>query len=1112
MFRLTLSNRFEFLLEHLLERLASENCSPLTAQQVIIPSAAVRRRVELAGADRHGIFAHIDFSYLGQWLWTQIGRLVDVQDVSPFSPALLTWRVFEILGDASFTGEYARLAGYLRNADPVMRLDLAERSAQLIEHYITYRPQWLAAWSDGKRAGIPALGAAGAADELWQAALWRRITGELGTGRQHPAAVFFQRIAQLGADAPAQAGLPAQVSIFCLSTLPPLYLDILRQLSRWIDIQAYTLNPCREYWFEIVDRKRLSYLAARARDAHHEVGNALLAAWGKQTQAQIDLLLSDAGAIVEEDSLFLPAAGQHLLARVQNAILDLDELAPGSITLAADDRSIEVHVCHSPTRELEVLHDQLLAALAGADPVTPDQILVLLPDLPAAAPLIDAVFGTAPAERRIPYQITGLPQIRINPIARVLDLLLAICSSRFTASAVFDLLQQPPVAARFALGNDELECVRDWIHDAGIRWGLDAGSRSSEDLPPTDRNSFADGMHRLFLAYALGDELQARNTVIAGRIAAGNPAGGDAATLGRAWRFLEALREQRDEWSQTRDASAWQRSLGDALDRFTRADDDLVDDLRALQATIGELHHNMLRGGSRSPLPLAVVHRALTALLDDPSRGGVPGGGITFASLSSLRALPYRMVCVLGMSDGAFPSVNPQAEFDLMALRPQPGDRQRRLDERNLFLDLLLAARQRLYLSYSGRNIRDNSIIPASVLLAELLDYVTTACAQDPADPASVRAVRRRLTVEHPLQAFSPDYFLDDGDVRRRSFNAEYCQALRNALTTPAALPAQPWSEDPDSDDESFRDPSPVFFTQALVPPAAEWRQVNFDQLLQFFSNPCRTLLVRRLNVALTVAAQELQDDEPFLPDYPGRQAFCRRLLPSVLAGAAESELLHLGLAGNEFPAGPLGERLIAEEVTQLRSFAAALGRQLAAATLPAVQGHFDYPLADGTWQLSGVFGDLRPDGLLRYRYDDVRATDYLTGWINHLFLCAVAPAGVQRQTTWHSRDGSYRLAPCEPEAARAHLGRLMEFYRRGLSAPLHFFPKSAWAYVKHRNSLAEARARWTNNRNPAWGEAADPAYRLALRGLADPLDGDFEHCASTILGPMLDYLEDPRS
>jgi exodeoxyribonuclease V gamma subunit len=964
---------------------------------------------------------------------------------------------------------------------------------------------------DGKRAGIPALDAGRAEDERWQAALWRRIAGELGTGRQHPAAVFFQRIEQLGADAPAQAGLPAQVSIFCLPTLPPLYLDILRQLSRWIDIQVYTLNPCREYWFEIVDRKRLSYLAARDRAAHHEVGNALLAAWGKQTQAQIDLLFSDAGAIVEEDSLFLPAAGQQLLARLQNAILDLHELDPGSLTLAADDRSMEVHVCHSLTRELEVLQDQLLAELASTDPATPGQILVLLPDLPAAAPLIDAVFGTAPAERRIPYTITGLPQTRINPIARVLDQLLTICGSRFTASAVFDLLQQPPVAARFALGNDDLECIRGWIHDAGIRWGLDAGSRSRVDLPPTDRNSFADGMHRLFLAYALGDEPQARNTVIAGRLAAGNPAGGDAATLGRAWRFLEALRELRDEWSQARDAGAWQRSLSDALRRFTRADDELVDELRALRATFGELHHNLLCGGNRSSLPLAVVHQALTTLLDDPSRGGVPGGGVTFAALSSLRALPYRMVCLLGMNDGAFPSANPQAEFDLMALRPQPGDRQRRLDERNLFLDLLLAARQRLYLSYSGRSIRDNSVVPPSVLLAELLDYVTTACAQDPADPASVNAVRRRLTVEHPLQAFATDYFLDDGDVRRRSFNAEYCQALRQALSAPPDRRGPSLSDEPDSDDEAFRDASLAFFSRALAPPAAEWRQVGVDQLLQFFRNPCRTLLVKRLNVALAVTEQELQDDEPFLADYPGRQAFCRRLLPSVLAGVAESELLRLGVAGNEFPSGPFGERLVAEEVAHLRRFAAALGPQLAAASVPAVQGHFEYPLADGIWQLSGALGDLRPDGLLRYRYDDVRAGDYLAGWINHLFLCAVAPAGVRRQTTWHSRDGSYRLSACEPEAARAHLGQLMEFYRRGLSAPLRFFPKSAWAYVTHHNSLAAARACWTNNRNAAWSEAADPAFRLALRGLADPLDSDFEHCASTILGPLLAYLEDSR-
>jgi exodeoxyribonuclease V gamma subunit len=552
--------------------------------------------------------------------------------------------------------------------------------------------------------------------------------------------------------------------------------------------------------------------------------------------------------------------------------------------------------------------------------------------------------------------------------------------------------------------------------------------------------------------------------------------------------------------------------LSEALSRFTLADNDLVDDLRSMHATINELHANMLRGGARSPLPLAVVHSALRTLLGDPGRGGVPGGVLTFSSLASLRALPYRVVCLLGMTDGAFPSANRPAEFDLMALRPQPGDRQRRLDERNLFLDLVLAARQRLYLSYSGRSIRDNSIVPPSVLLAELLDYVAAACARNPADLASLDTVRRRLTVEHPLQAFSPEYFVNSGDRRRRSFNAEYCEALRQGLGDTAALAAAPrCAENADGDELDVRERETTlpFFAGRLEPPPLEWRKVGLEQLLGFFSNPCRTLLVKRLNVALAVAEEELQDEEPFLPDYLGLQALSRRVLPAVLAGSDDDQLLALALAGNEFPPGPLGERLIIGEVARMRRFAMQLAPQLAAAPLPAVHAHFDYPLAGEMWQLAGALGDLRPTGLVRYRYDEVRPADYLAGWINHLFLCAAAPTAVSRQTTWHSRDGSYRLRACEPSIACAHLGELLRLYRSGLSAPLHFFPKSAWAYMA--DGLAAARQRWTHSRNVDWGESADAAYRLALRGVAEPLDGDFEQCAYTVFAPLLNHLEDSR-
>ena len=298
-------------------------------------------------------------------------------------------------------------------------------------------------------------------------------------------------------------------------------------------------------------------------------------------------------------------------------------------------------------------------------------------------------------------------------------------------------------------------------------------------------------------------------------------------------------------------------------------------------------------------------------------------------------------------------------------------------------------------------------------------------------------------------------------------------------------------------------------FIDALEPPPAEWRQVSLEQLARFFGNPCRTLLSRRLNMALAPAEEELQDEEPFLPDYPGRQALARRVLPALLAGGEAHAILPLALAGNEFPAGPLGERLVLDEMARLRRFAADLVPRLATPPLPAVSAVFSYTFADEDWQLSGALGDLRPDGLLRYRYDDVRPTDYLAGWISHLFLCAAAPAAGDRQTLWHARDGGYRLKPCAPQTARAHLGELLRLYRCGLSAPLHFFPKSAWAYVD--GGLASARQRWHNSRNPAWGEEADAAYRLALRGVADPLDAAFAQCAETVFTPLLEYLEDER-
>jgi exodeoxyribonuclease V gamma subunit len=1106
MFHLTQSNRFEFLLESLLANLEAEAPGPFDVQPVIVPSAAVRRRIELAQAERLGVCANLEFAFLARWLWRQIGRVVPVAESSPFAPPVLAWRLHEILADPALAAAHPPLGAYLAAADATMRFDLAQALARVFDHYLTYRPEWLAAWAAGRPAGLKD---ECRADEAWQAELWRRVAAGLGAVREHPMSAFFAAAEAHG----AVSGLPRSAHLFCLPTLPPLYLDVLRRLSRWMDLHLYVLNPCREYWFEIVDRKRLAYLAARQGDLYHEVGNSLLAAWGRQAKAQLELLFDDAGLIQDQGSAFRPAGGKTLLARLHDAILDLTELDPGSLALASSDRSVEVHVCHSLTRELEVLHDQLLALFAGPRPPRPADIVVLTPDLDAAAPLIEAVLGTAPAGRRIPFVITGRGAVGTNPVLRAVDALLATVGSRCTASQVLDLLHLPPIARRFGLAPDDLPRIHAWLGEAGIRWGMDEATPEALGLP-AGGHSFAAGLDRLFLAYALGDEEPDATELFVGRLPAGNPEGGAALTLGAWWRLVEALRALDRALSRPLDADAWRAALLNLAADFIAEEREWADELRSLNAAIVELHAQMVAGGAASPQPLAVIRTALAALLDEPARGGTPSGAVTFSALTTLRHLPYRVVCLIGMNHGAFPGAARPAEFDLLARHPKPGDRQRRDDERNLFLDAVLAARERLYLSYTGRSIRDASPLPASVLVDELLDYLAAATASDPADPKTLAAARRRLVVEHPLQAFSPAYFLpgeeggENRDPRLVSFNAEYCAALRarQAAPPPVDLPAV---EDDEDDEDSSTDQPFVarpFFPASLPSPGEEWRAPGLDDLLRFFRNPCQFLLTRRLGLRLEEGEESPADEEPFLADWPVRQALARRLLPAALAGRDPDALLQLAQAGGEYPAGRLGEAELRRELASLARYAARLAPALAEPLAPPLVARLDFEIDGEAWSLEGALSDLRPAGLVRARYDEARATDYLEAWLAHLFLCAASPGGVASRTVWHARDCAFALQPCETPCE--HLAELLALYRRGLTEPLPFFPKSACAYVTEGGSIVAAHKVWHNSRNPEHGESAKAAYRLALRGRADPLDADFEAVARTVFGPLLEHLE----
>ena len=1125
------ANRFESLSSQLVSALRppvdqDTMASIWQEDVVVVPSAGVQRRLTLDMADALGICTQVRFTYLAQWLWSLMAQhLSGVAAQSPLDHGPLSWRVWRCLQDRVWVAQHPRLQSYLAHADPLMELELAEQVAQRLEAYATYRPLWGEQWQRGEIVLDP--GQDPQHDEAWQAALWRRLSAQIGLGvgpglgSEHPARTFTRLLNERSRSADRPEHLPPCVHLFALPSVPPLHLEVLQALATWMDVEIYAINPCQEYWFDVVNTRRLAWLATRrpATDlAHLEVGHPLLSGWGQATQAHMSLLVQACGDEVLDDAHFVdPVAGLSeptLLEQLQSSILNLVAPQDWDFQWALEDRSLEVHVCHSLVRELEVLHDRLIGLFSQSEGLQLSDVAVMLPDLAAAAPWIEAVFGTCPPQRHIPYTITGLGRTQVNPYAQVLMDLLDFLPSRWTAHDLMALAQREPVARRFGWSNEDLDLIRSWLKDTGTHWGLNAQHRQQLGLPADPRHSIQSGLERSFVGWMLPQDCTSGLTD-SGPWPLEHVQASQARTLGAWWAFVNTLTQIREQIQAPLLASAWPALLQEALTQITHhpaSELEAWNEVRQALSGLGQEFQSASwsADGSELPmeLPLELVKHRLKQCLDDTARGGVPHGTVTFTSLSSLRNLPYKVVCILQLNDGVFPSTPAAPEFDLLSRAPQAGDRQHRWDQRNLFLDALLSTRQTLHLSYTGRHVRDNTELPPSVLVSELIELLETSLTRSqtplhpPAGDATHRSnngsnirqlIRQRLRVEHPLQSFSEAAFSpQQADPRVQSFRGEYAAAL-NLARTPCATPA--------------------FCATPVRALPDQWRSLQLQQLVDFLRHPARFFLEHRLGMQLPRRQLDLEEDEPWLAARRLPARWAQRLLeafePAQLTQLQASQVWPRLLCDPLTPSGPMGEAAFLAQWPALQGYAQTLEQLQKQDLCPQHEVRWSTEIDGVSWQLQGQWSDLRRGGWTRTRFDDFHVADVLEAWCHHLLLCTSPPEGVNMTTRWIGRDGGFVFKPCmEPSV---HLEQALQAMAQGLSEPLPFFPRTAWAYAQSGYQRNAALGEWQVSPVRRFAESQDVACQWAWRGQPDPLSAHwsrFDALTREIFEPLLQHME----
>ena len=1064
-FHLYSSNRLEALAAALAEVTGRDPLPPLTPEIVVVQSGGMARWLSHRLAEAQGICANLDCPFPND-LVERVCRLLLPEMVTQpgFERKVLPWQLWRILPELTARPEFAPLAAYLADGDELKRSQLAGRLADRFDQYLIFRPEMVLAWEAGE-------------DDHWQARLWRELRRRPDglAGVVHRAQLREELLARLAEADLHTPGLPARFSVFGLSSLPPYHLQIFNGLARHLDLHFFFFAPSREYWGDIRSEQAIGRLSRdlSPEELHLATGNPLLASWGQQGQ-ELFRMLQECQVDGEYDLFVDPlATGKPgRLPLLQSDILELqgsdkDNAWPETV---APDLSLQVHACASPRRELEVLHDQLLALFEKIPDLEPREIVVMVPDIEVYSPLVPAVFGTiGGGQPRIPYSIADRKMKNEGELVGAFLSLLALRGSRLELARVLALLEQPPVRARFGLGTGDLERIEGWLLAVNVRWGIDEHHRAGLGLPATHENSWRFGLERLLLGYAMSE----KNGPFGEILPYDGMEGSESEALGRFLDFVETLFAGVEQLAGSRSLGDWGELLGGLLRALLAPTPEQEQEWRFLQESVANLARLESAAGLAGEMGLPVVAAHLEELYRGESMtGGFLAGRVTFCELLPMRAVPFRVVCLLGMNDGDYPRSAPQPSFDLIGSAPRPGDRSRRKDDRYLFLEGLLSAREVFYLSYLGQSVRDGATLLPSVLISELLEYL------EKRQPGS----RSPVLLHHPLQPFSPDYF--GGRPELFSFSEGNWRAA-SALTRPK--------------NQQVLVPTP------LPEPAGDLRRLTLSELVEFFRSPARYFCLHRLGLQLVRESGELPDSENFTLAGLERFQLGEGLLTGRLSGTdkAQAALVAARLSG-VLPHGSVGR----SAYTRLAQEVAAV-----AAGLPELAGLAATPLAGevqiGEFVLSGRIERYVGHGQIRCRFAQVGAKDLSAAWLHHLFFQVVAAEGEEAVTTLAGADALYSFAPL-PEAT-AILAGLLDLYWQGLRCPLPFFPETSLKYQEllrkgktPREAMDQALRQWEGSEYGGRGEADDPYLQLCYRGLT-PLDETFAGLAGLFWTPLLE-------
>ncbi|HTM84871.1 MAG TPA: exodeoxyribonuclease V subunit gamma [Mycobacterium sp.] len=1022
------AERTDLLADGLGALLSNPLPDPFAQELVLVPAKGVERWLSQRLSNRLGVCAAVEFRNPR----SLIAELTGTTDEDPWSPDAMVWPLLEVIDEnldqpwctalATHLGHFE--AGEEQELRQGRRYAVARRLAGLFASYARQRPQLL----------VDGLGMA--EDLSWQTPLWRALVDRVDADPPH-----IRHTKTLARLREAPSALPQRLSLFGHTRLPVTEIELLTALSTHHDLHLWLPHPSDELWLSLSSGN--GPVPRREDTSHREVGHPLLGTLGRDLRE-----LQRALPLPDTDE-YLSGTGypDTLLGWLQSDIA-ADQPRPHGRVHRNTDRSVQIHSCHGPARQIEVLREILLGLLADDPTLEPRDILVMCPDIETYAPLFtagfglgDVVHGAHPAHKLL-VRLADRALVQTNPLLVVAAGLLALAGGRATASEVLNLAESAPVRARFGFTDDDLDAITAWVREANIRWGFDQQHRQPYGVDFL-HNTWRFGLDRVLAGVAMSDDSHAW---LGTTLPLDDVSSNRVELAGRFADYVDKLHAAVKALNGTKPLTEWLASLTTGIDALALAEEDWP--AAQVQREFAGIVDDS--GDGRAMLRLSDIRSLLGQhLAGRPTRANFRTGTLTVCTMVPMRSVPHRVVCLVGLDDGVFPRLGAADGDDALARDPMTGERDIRSEDRQLLLDAIGAAGQTLVITYTGANEYSGQSRPPAVPVAELLDTLNLTTEQPRLD--------LQVVTHHPLQPF---------DIRN--------------VTPGALVPGQSFTFDPTAltaaqASTGRRAERPPFFSEPLPPPPAE--DVVLDDLVGFFRDPVKGFF-RSLQYTLPWDVEGVSDVIPVDIDALEEWTVGDRMLGDILRGMTPADAQQAEWRRGSLPPGQLGWR----RAVGLRDQCALLAAEALRHRGVEPQAYdVDIDLGSGR-RLTGTVAPVFGERLVSVTYSKLDGKHLLASWIPLLALAAHDPGrdwsavciGRARRGTTPRVQG----LGC-PDGPVDLLADLVAIYDAGRREPLPLPVKTsyAWAAARHEGADPEREAgfRWRSGNFP--GENAQPAH-----------------------------------